>query len=228
VIAAIHQPNYIPWLGYFYKIHACDVFVFLDNVPLSQGSFVNRNKVKTSQGETWLTVPYFKKRKWGQLISEVDINNSEDWRTKHWKTIEQNYRKAPFFKQYYNVFDGLYTQEWNSLIDLNEHIVKLLCSLLGLQREFIRASSLGICGSSTHLLVNICRAVGADTYISGFGGSKYQDENLFIESGVALKYYEFKHPVYPQLWNGFIPNMSVIDLLLNCGPKSMDIILRER
>jgi hypothetical protein len=229
MIVAIHQPNYIPWLGYFYKLHQCDTFVFLDNVQLPRGrSFVTRNRIKTPQGERWLTIPCKRKGKTEQLICETDIDDSLNWQAKHWETLRHSYGKAPYFGEYYDLFNRLYQEEWTKLAKLNEYIIEMLCKALGLNHKFTKASALGIDGGGTQLLINICKAVGANIYLSGFGGANYQEEELFREAGIALKYYEFEHPVYPQLWGDFSPNLSIIDLLFNCGPESMDIILGKK
>jgi hypothetical protein len=225
MIAAIHQPNYLPWLGYFYKIYRCDVFVFLDNVQLPQGrSFVNRNRIKTAQNTLWLTVPCKKKDRPGQLISEVDIYNNIDWQKKQWRTLEHNYRKALYFSQYHDFFQDLYRREWTKIAELNEYAVEAISKIFGLNCKFIRASTLKVTGSGTELLINICKAAGADTYLSGSGGGNYMNEDAFEKEGIKLEYHDFKHPTYRQLWGDFIPNLSIIDLLFNEGEKSLEIL----
>lgn len=228
MIVAIHQPNFLPWLGYFYKIAQCDVFVLLDNVQYTKNSFINRNKIKTSQGVMWLTVPVKTKGLFGQLIKDVEINNMVDWRKKHLGTLEANYRKARFFEP---IFQGLktiyFTDDWSKLCELNIRLLEWVLSLLELEKKLVRASNLNVEGESTQLLINIVKKVGGNIYLSGFGGSKYQEEELFKREGIKLQYYEFSHPIYPQLWSDFVPNLSIIDLLFNCEPESLDIILRN-
>ena len=225
MIVAIHQPNYVPWLGYFYKICHCDVFVFLDSVPYSRNSLVNRNRIKIPQGLAWLTVGVLTKGHYAQAISEVEVNNSVDWRKTHWRTISQNYSKTPHFKEYESLFEAVYDREWRRLIDLNETLIQLISSLLGTNTVmFVNASALKTTGTRSELLVNICKAVGADTYLSGFGGRKYLDESGFQEAGVRLVYSDFEHPVYGQLWGEFVPNLSIIDLLFNEGERSRSIL----
>lgn len=218
MIVGIHQPNYLPWLGYFYKIAKSDVFVFLDNVPYTKNSIINRNKIKTQHGAMWLTVSVLTKGRYGQLINEVEINNNIHWSKTHWKTICTNYVKAPYFQEYMSLFESVYQREWRKIADLNETLIRLICEILSIKSvKVIRASELDVSGKSTELLINICKAVGADTYLSGFGGKKYMDEKLFEKNGIKLKYYEVQHPIYKQLWADFIPNLSVIDLLFNEG-----------
>ena len=229
MIVGIHQPNFLPWLGYFYKIAKSDVFVLLDNVQYTKNSFINRNRIKTSQGAMWLTVPVRIKGRFGQLIKDVEINDTVDWQKKHLGTLGANYGKARFFEA---IFQGLktiyYADDWSNLCELNVRLLEWVLSLLKLEKRIVRASDLNVKGESTRLLVSIVKAVGGDVYLSGFGGAKYQEEELFKQEGIELQYYEFNHPVYPQLWSDFVPNLSIIDLLFNCGPESLDIILRGK
>jgi len=226
MIVAIHQPNFLPWLGYFYKMAKCDVFVLLDNVQYTKNSFINRNRIKTSQGAQWLTVPVKTKGRFGQLIKDVEINNTVDWRRKHLRALEMNYKRARFFE---TVFQGLETiyfaHDWYNLCELNVRLLEWVLSLLGMEKRLVRAAELNVKGVGTQLLINIVKEVGGDVYLSGFGGAKYQEEGLFKEAGINLEYYDFEHPIYPQLWSGFVPNLSIIDLLFNCGPESLNIIL---
>jgi len=226
MIVAIHQPNYIPWLGYFYKIANCDIFVLLDNVQYNKNGFRNRNKIKTSQGTAWLSVGVLTKGCYGQLITEVEINNNVTWSSIHEKTISQNYSRAPYFKKYKAFFEDVYHRKWERLVDLDEALIKVIYEILVIKGvKFIRASDLNTSGQSTELLVNICKAVGADTYLSGPSGQKYMDEGLFVREGLSLRYSDFKHPSYSQLWGDFIPNMSIIDLIFNEGEKSLEILM---
>lgn len=223
MIVAIHQPNFLPWIGYFYKILKCDIFVFLDNVQYTKNSFINRNKIKTSQGEMWLTVPV--SFDFGQKILEVKINNNSDWKEKHIKTLELNYKKAPFFKEIYEMIKGIYNEKkWTYLVDLNITLILEICNYLDIRRKFIRASDLEVEGKSTELLISIVKKLGGDMYLSGFGGAKYQEEELFEKSNIKLQYYNFKHPIYNQLWGEFISNLSILDLLFNYGKSTLDII----
>lgn len=225
MIVAIHQPNYLPWLGYFFKIAKCDRFVLLDNVQYSRDGFVNRNKIKTPQGAAWLTVGVLTKDRYGQLINEVEINSSIPWSSIHEKSLFQNYSKAPYFRDYISFFQDIYHRKWERLVNLNDALINVICQILGIRSvEFIHASELNTSGTSTELLVNICKAVGADTYLSGPSGKEYMDEELFEKEGINLRYSDFKHPVYTQLWGDFTPNMSIIDLIFNEGERSLEIL----
>lgn len=173
MIKSIHQPNFLPWIGYFYKILKCERFVFLDNVQYTKKSFINRNKIITSQGELWLTVAVF--FHFGQKIFEVKIDNSFDWRKKHLKTLELNYKKAPFFVEIYSLIEEVYYKDsWENISELNIELILKICNYLNIEREFIRSSDLGIGGKSTELLVSVVKKLNGEIYLSGFGGAKYQ------------------------------------------------------
>jgi hypothetical protein len=226
MIVAIHQPHYLPWLGYFYKILKSDVFVFLNNVQFEKGRFCNRNKIKTAHGPMWVTVPVLLKGLNFPLVSDVKVNNAEDWRKRHWKGICQNYARAPYFDSYAEAFAKIYEQTWEMLEDVNEATVKVALQSLNIEgKKLYKATDLAVTGSSTELLINICKTLGADTYLSGLGGSvSYLDEARFREEGIKLHFYDFQHPSYHQTWGEFLPNMSIIDLLFNEGDKSLDIL----
>ncbi len=226
MIVAIHQPNFLPWLGYFYKIVESDFFVLLDNVQYSKNSFINRNKVKTPQGDLWLTVPVKANRLSELLIKDVQVSDHMDWRRKHLRTLEMNYGRAIFFNQLYDKIERTYYKtDWNNLCMANISFLRMVLRELGLERRLIRASELSVEGSGTQLLINITEKLGGTIYLSGYGGGKYQQEDLFKKAGITLQCYDFRHPTYSQLWGDFIPNLSIIDLLFNCGSESLDILL---
>lgn len=229
MIVSIHQPNYLPWLGYFYKIANSDIFVIQDNLLYIKKSFINRNTIKTPRGAQWLTLNVLSKGRSGQLINEVEIDNSIQWGRIHLKTLEANYGKAPYFQEYRDQFESIYQEKWESLADLNETLVRQICEMLSIKNvKIVRTSELGVCGKSTSLLINICKAVGADTYLSGFGGKKYMDEGLFENEGIKLKYSEFQHPVYNQLFGDFVPNLSVIDFIFNEGGSNFSNLIDNK
>jgi len=219
-IIAIHQPNFLPWLGYFYKIYKSDIFVFLDNVQFTKNSCQNRVKIKSSQGSIWLTEPVL--HNFGQLTNEVKLNNKERWIDKHLKTLEMNYKRAKYFKEIYNLLAEIYlSKDWKYMSELNITFIESISNYLGIKRKFLLASSLNVSGNSTDLLIEIIKKVGGGIYLSGKGGMKYQDEEKFSQNNIKLVYSDFKHPVYPQLWGEFIEGLSIIDLLFNCGKDSI-------
>jgi hypothetical protein len=166
MIVAIHQPNFLPWLGYFYKIAKCDVFVLLDNVQYVKNSFINRNKIKTPQGAQWLTVPVKTKGRFGQLIKDVEINNTVDWRKRHLRTLEMNYKRAKYFEPVFRGVEAIYfARDWQNLCELNIEILKWVVSILGIEKKLMRASELNVKGEGTQLLINIVKEVGGNTYL---------------------------------------------------------------
>jgi hypothetical protein len=225
MITAIHQPNFIPWIGYFYKMLKCQCFVFLDDVQYIRRGFTGRVKIKTPQGEKWLTVPVKKKGRYHQLVTEVELENGDIWKKKILGTLQSSYGKSPYFKTYFPVFETILQKNTHSLERLNVELIQWLAQSFEIKTPIVKSSRLeGITGQSSERLVSICKAVGTSQYLSGFGGQKYQEEKIFEENGIELVVYDFKHPEYHQLWGQFIPGLSAIDLLFNCGPQSIKIL----
>lgn len=228
MIVTIHQPEHMPWLGFFDKVRQAELFVFLDNVQYRHKYFQNRNKIRSSNGVTWLNVPVLTEGRREQLINEVEIDNRQyRWREKCWKSISLNYHKAPFLERYSSFFENLYEKEWSLLSDLNEFIIAYIIKELNLNVKLIKASELQVSGSGEGLILNICKELGAKTYISGVSGIAGRGgafESEFSREGIEVVYQEFYHPIYRQLYEPFIPCMSIIDLLLNYGDKSLDAI----
>jgi len=223
LIAAVHQPQYLPWLGYFDKIRRADVFCFLDNVQYKKNDWQNRNRLKTAQGWQWLTVPV--RYRFPQKINEVTINNAVAWKTKHLQSLATNYSRAPYFKKYAPIFEQVYSQDWERLSDLNIVLIERLSAALGLdQGSAVKASDFDLREDPTDRLIDICKSLNADTYLSGQDGGNYMDLERFKQSGIQVVIQDFNHPVYPQIFNGFRSHMSVVDLLFNCGPESMEKI----
>lgn len=224
-----HQPEYLPWLGFFDRIYKADIFVILDDVQYQKGGFINRNKIKTSQGWQWLTVPV-KERERRKKIKEVVINNQSDWGRVHWKALFYNYNKAPYFKEYADFFKGVFDKKWKLIAELDIFLLENIINILGIKRRIERSSSIKVTGEATDRLINICKALGATTYLSGPGGKEYMETERFKEENINVTFQDFVRPTYPQLFKekGFIPYLSVIDLLFNCGPESLNIILGNK
>jgi hypothetical protein len=222
-VVAIHQPQYLPWLGYFDKLVQCDVFCLLDTVQYKKNEFQNRNRIKTSQGWQWLTVPV--SYRFPQRINEVAVDHTVAWQRKHLHSLKTHYRKAPFFKNYIGSFESFYNQSFSKLVDINLATIRLLMGLLGLERDLVLASTLEVRTSDPTLrLVQICQAIGGDTYLSGRDGKQYMDLLMFRARHIHILFQDFRHPIYPQIYGPFESNLSVIDLLFNCGPASLDVI----
>jgi hypothetical protein len=222
-VVAIHQPQYLPWLGYFDKLDRCDVFCLLDTVQYKKNEFQNRNRIKTADGWQWLTVPVT--YSFPQRIAEVGVNQTVDWQRKHLQALKTNYSKAPFFDIYYASFEEFYQKSYEMVVQVNVASIELLMGFLGLERELVLASSLRLeTEDPTLRLVGICRNLGGDFYLSGRDGAKYMDVDIFASNQIDIIYQDFKHPQYPQCYGPFEPNMSVVDLLFNCGPESLATI----
>jgi len=223
MIVAIHQPQYLPWLGYFDKIRRCDAFVFLDNVQFKKNEWQNRNKIKTSQRPQWLSVPVL--HRFGQKIFEVKINNTVAWGKKHLQALITNYSKARYFNEHLEFFEKTYSQDWHYLVDLNIHTIHYLVKALGiLEKKFARASEFKLREENTERLVDLCKLLGGDIYLSGKDGPKYLNLKEFEKEGIQVIFQDYRHPIYPQLYGDFEPCLSVIDLLFNCGPESLSIL----
>ena len=220
MIVAVHQPQYLPWLGYFDKIRQADVFCYLDSVQYKKNDWQNRNRIKTSQGWQWLTVPV--RFQFPEKICEVKINPMVNWRKKHLQALVTNYRRAPYFETYIEVYEQVYSEDWELVSELNIHFIERLIDALGLsQKPAVKSSQLDLREEPTDRLIDICKEVQADTYLAGQDGMKYMDLERFKENGIEVIIQDFKHPVYPQIFNDFESHMSVVDLLFNCGPESL-------
>jgi hypothetical protein len=229
MIAAIHQPNFFPWLGFFKKIARCDVFVFLDAVPISRGSWTNRVKMIVSGEPRWVTCPV----KWalGTNICDTRIQDKEPWRTKLVKTLEINYRKAPFFSRLICELAPLVENDEDNLAEFNIAGITTIARLLGLGCRFEKQSAMSAPAvfetRGSVRLTTICREVGATTYLAGDGAGGYEDASLYKSAGIRLVFNRFEPFVYPQVGSdAFAPGLSVLDALLNIGPAETSRLLR--
>jgi hypothetical protein len=223
MIVSVHQPQYLPWLGYFDKIDRADVFVLLDTVQFKKNEWQNRNRIKTAQGVQWITVPVL--YRFPQLIREVEINNCEKWQHKQRQTILSNYRKAPCWSMLAPFFEEIFSTDWDTIAKLNIHVVKRLAAILGIETPLFVASDMGVFPEDPdERLIAVARHFGADAYLAGSGGHGYMDLEKYRESGVDVTFQEYLHPVYNQLYGNFEPFLSVIDLIFNHGKESLNII----
>ncbi len=225
----ISQPQYLPWSGYFRVMQEADVYVFLDNVQFEPSSWQCRNRIKTAAQWTWLTVPTHHE---GQSkISEVDIDNSKPWPRQHWTAIRTSYGKAQYFHEYSSFFKSVYDMKWSKLTSLTMHVVKYLSLQLGLSPKFVQASKLGVKGKRTELLLEICKMFDANRYVSSIGAKDYMREdgakNSFLEAGIELEFLQFDLPSHKQLFGDFVPGLSFVDCLFNCGSSSSKILFDE-
>ncbi len=221
MIVAGHQPNYLPYLGFFDKMRRSDVFIIEDDVQFERQGFTNRNRIMTSDGVRWLSVPIEHANK-SIPIKEVKIANEgePDWQNRHWLTLKHSYCKAPHWSQFSDFFKGTYEQRWDYLIDLNMHLIRGLMSFLNIDKPLVLSSELGVSGKKTELIIAQCKRLGADTQLAGPGCKEYIDNKRFEEEGIKLTFQDFVHPIYPQTSLGFVSNLSVVDFLFCTGAKS--------
>ena len=215
MICAIHQPDYIPWLGLYYKIAKSDVFVYLDDAQYSNEADHNVNTIKTSNGAFRLKIPV--EQHLGDLICNVRTRDELKWKEKHLKTLQMNYSKAECFKEIFPKYSEIILENYSSLSELNIEINKFFCKGFGIQTKIIKSSEMNITTSREERVIDICKFVGADEYLSGNGARVYQTEEHFTENRLKLTYLDYKPITYRQLWGEFLPCMSVIDYIFNCG-----------
>lgn len=223
VTISIHQPAYLPWLGYLDKLMRSDVFVYLDNVQFEKNSFINRNKIKTPQGVIWLTVPVKLKGHTSKTIAETEIDNSKNWRKDHLSTIFFNYKKARNFSLLYPHLEKLYSLEYASLSDLCYDHLLFWLRHLGIEKKIVKGTELGILAEKSDLVLHICKRFNATRYISGTLGRHYLRIDNFQSAGIEVEFQDYQHPVYEQLWGEFVPNLSILDYCLNVGDPGLII-----
>ena len=225
MILTAHQPVYIPWLGLFHKIALADLFVSFNEVQYQPKDWNNRNQIKTAKGAIWLTVPVMRKGYLEKSISDICIDNSQPWTRKHLRSFQVSYAKAPHFKRYFPFLEEIYSKRWESLVELNETMLRAFLDILGINVSVRSAGEWNFKGEKSDLVLDMCRKIGATTYIFGALGRDYADIKAFEEAGVMPCFQSYKHPIYPQLHGEFLPYMSILDLLFNCGDESKAILL---
>ena len=222
---AIMQPTYLPWLGYFALMHSVDKFVLLDTVQFSRRSWQQRNQIKTANGELMLTIPVISKGKRDQLIRDTKIDMERDFIENHIKAIIFNYKKAKYFKSYSDQIFDIMLLKHESLFLLTSELINLFKGFLSINTELIFASQFENVGVKDELLANLSGQVGASKFISPPGSKNYIENSKFFDGkNISIDYLKFTHPSYCQLYEPFLPNMSIIDLIFNCGPESLLII----
>lgn len=215
MIVSIHQPDYIPYIGYFYKIYKSDIFVFLDDAQFSNDNMHHWNRIKTPQGECRLKIPV--DYEFGDSITEVRTKDELKWKEKHLKTIEMNYKKAKYFDDFFPSFKEILMSDYSSLAEQNIALNKFICNKIGIKTIFKRSSEMEITSRKEERVIDICADFNADEYISGNGAKAYQKDEDFSNRGVKLTYTKYQPFEYQQLWKEFIPNLSVIDYIMNMG-----------
>lgn len=213
MILAAHQPNYLPWLGYFSKMKNSDIFVILDDVQYIRRSYINRTRILGPNGGFYLSVPVnFNSR---QKISEVTIDESFVIKN-HFESIRHAYARAPNFAPFKDKISSIYSKKYSKLIEINIELINFIKTTLNINTRIVYLSDTGIQTKKSELMISLCKEYGADTYLSGQGAKSYMDDDLFARNHIKVIYHDFEHPVYPQRNKGFIQGLSAIDFIFNC------------
>jgi hypothetical protein len=218
---AVLQSNYIPWKGYFDLIASVDEFILFDDMQYTRRDWRNRNQIKTPQGLHWLTVPVKVKGKYHQSIRETEIDGTE-WAPQHWKALCQNYRRAKHFDEVAAWLEPIFLAEPpGHLSTLNRTLIEAVCRFLGIKTIITNSWDYELEEGKTERLAGLCAQAGGARYVSGPSAKDYIDENVFTERGLDLAWFAYGgYPPYPQLWGEFVHNVSILDLLFNCGSEA--------
>ncbi len=226
----IHQPDFLPYVGFFDRFLHSDVYLILDHVQFVSGTskaWTHRDRIKTPKGAQWLTLSVRKSPR-DTPINEVELSAEVDWRSANLRLIEANYSRAPFYREVMPYIEQLYATPAVLLADFNIKSIELLMELLDVVRPMVRSSELSPVGASNELLIDLLRKLGASHYLSGVGARAYMNEQLFLDNGIQVIWQQFNHPVYQQQFGDFEPYLSAIDMLFNCGIEQSRRLLRER
>lgn len=225
MIVTIQQPEHLPWLGFFNKMAQCDLYVYLDNVQFKKRYFENRNRIRTKEGEQWLTVPVLTKGSYEQKLRDVAIQDDAAWKRKYLGTLEHNYKKAPYWADVRSIVYPALEASGNSLLNLNLSLIEAVRGYLGIDTKTVLASSLGVDEyAGSDLILEISKVTGASVYISGPDGRNYLQLDRFQAAGIKVGYHDFTHPEYSQPFVPFMPYMSIIDCIANCGKDTGRIV----
>lgn len=225
MILSAGQPYFAPYAGFFHKILLSDTFVVLDAVQFPRGTtWISRNRFKNDQGTLWMTVPVWKKGLGLQAIDAVGISHEGRWAQKHLQSLKSAYANAPYFADHLPFMAELFSTKFEKLLDLNLTIIRHVMRSLEIDTRVVLLSDLNVRARGSRLPVEICRHAGASMYLAQGPARKYLDPQVFEQAGVELRFFSLRTPIYPQLWGPFIPNLSVFDLLFNCGAKAREII----
>ncbi|MFI5212021.1 MAG: WbqC family protein [Ignavibacteria bacterium] len=227
MICSVHQPNYLPYLGFFEKANQSDVFILYDTTQFKKNDWQNRNKLCTKDSWQWISLPVL--HDFGQKIFEVKIKDAARSLEKNWRSIQVNYGRAPYYRDYSPEFEKIFFSGTENLSELNCRIIIQVAEFLRLKTKFVKSSDLpAIETSSTQALIDLTKLAGADTYISGGEGINYLDMDLWKSSGLNIEFQNYLHPVYTQFNNPvFQPYMNILDLLFNCGDRSLEILVSK-
>lgn len=218
------QPGYLPWLGFFDQMRRSTTFVLYDDVQYDKGGWRNRNRIKSKDGPQWLTVPVLTKGRPAQRLLDVEIDGSRPWARSHLRSISQSYARAPYADRYLPELAELLSRPWSRLVELDIAVIALMARWLNLQRPVVRSSHVPIAGRRSARLVDLCLHFGAVHYLTGDAARSYLDVSLFARHGINVQWHGYRHPTYPQQHGAFVPYLSALDLILNCGEGARDVI----
>jgi len=224
----IHQPDFVPYLGFFHRFLHADFYIALDHVQFVYGSraWTHRDKIKTAQGEKWLTVSV-KKAPRDTAINQIELSTDTGWRQDNLRLLEHNYRKAPFYVELMPEIERLYARPFLLLRDFNMASIEMLMEMLDVCIPWVWSSSLDPAGAKNELLVDLLQKVSATHYLSGVGARNYFRPEPFAQAGIEVVWQDFTHPVYAQQFGEFVPYLSALDVLFNHGIKASRDILRR-
>ncbi len=235
MILGAHQPHFLPWLGYLDKVAKSDVFVVMDDLQYEAQNFQNRNRLKLDRGGCWITVPLLRGKQADRIcdkrIDNTGLGGRHHWQHRAWKTIETHYGRAPCFARYATELEIVFARRWDSLLELDLHMLDLARGWFGITGPVLRSSSLGLVGQKSARIIDMCQKVGAKAYLSGRGGSQaYLDVDAFARAGISVVWQQFAHPTYPQRYPGlgFISHLGFLDALCNCGPEAAALLAPAR
>lgn len=229
MIISANQPYFCPYPGFFYKALLSDVLVILDEVQFPQRTtWIRRNRFKNDQGTLWMTIPVWKKGLGRQQINQVRVCYEGRWARKHPESLKSFYVNAPYLGDHLGFIEEIFSSRFEKLIDLNLAIIRYLLNCLQIETRLVLLSELGVKAQATQLLVDICKAMGASTFMAQTQAEKYLDLDLFRKNGIEPYFFRYIAPIYPQLWGDFIANLSTFDLVFNCGPKARDILIHHQ
>lgn len=229
--AVILQPGYLPWLGFFDLMYKADTFVILDDVQFTVRDWRNRNRIKTPNGTLWLTIPVQAKHAREKLVTEVEIDNTQNWQKKHLKSLESFYKKTKYFNEIIELTYDLFDKSYRFLVDLDMVFIYEINQYLSLGTRILFSSEIGSTEEKDEKLLSICRHLNASHYLSGDVAKNYLREPIFLAEGISVEWHNYSHPYYNQQWikeQGFISYLSVLDLLFNHGTESLAIITGKK
>lgn len=228
------QTAYLPWLGFFDQIYQADLFIIYDDLQYTRKDWRNRNRIKTSHGPTWLTVPVLSKGAHKKRICDIAIAPDGRWAARHWQALKTNYARSPFFSRYSHFFHDLYGRQWKYLAPLNREIIDYCLDRLSIRTEVLYSSDhcleqdyLRQCAGKTDAtkrILFLCNRFGAKSFLEGASGKKYLKERVLEDAGIDFQYHDYSHPRYRQRFGPFIPYLSIVDLLCNHGDESLTIL----